>query len=500
MIRKNIIANLIGKFWSLLSSFLFIPLYIRYLGFESYSVISFTLMIAGIMAILDGGLTATLSREFARKDSNQIEKLKIYKNLETLYFLITMVCIGVIFLLSKIISERWLNVEGFTKDQISLFLKIMSFEVGFQLLFRFYIGGFLGLDRHVQANVFQVGWGVFRNGLVIIFLFWFPTLEMFFLWQTLSTIIFSLLIKIFLDKIFLKKFTFNINLQLERVVLIRIWKFAAGMMLIALVSAFNTQLDKLAISKLLSIENLGYYTLAVSVSQALIIIVNPISTTLLPRFTSHFSAKENDEAKNLYLRTSVLISVLVFSLMMVMSFFAKEIIWIWTNDKNLAIKTHQIIPVISLAYAMYALQPLPYVIAISNGYTKLNNLLGIFSLIITMPGYFFATKYYGLMGAALVFCFVQIVSAVIYIYFINKKFIQSHMIKEVWGKQFVLPFFTAGIVTFLFSKIPMLVDNSRVFSLIWIGIVTFATLIITLGVLVPFNEIKSMIHFRKSKI
>lgn len=53
MIRKNIFANLIGKFWSLLSGFLFIPLYIKYLGFESYSVISFTLMIAGIMAILD---------------------------------------------------------------------------------------------------------------------------------------------------------------------------------------------------------------------------------------------------------------------------------------------------------------------------------------------------------------------------------------------------------------------------------------------------------------
>ena len=76
---KNIVANFVGRFWSILSNFLFIPLYIHYLGFESYSVISFTLVVAGLMAILDVGLTATLSREFARKDTASDEKVKIFK-------------------------------------------------------------------------------------------------------------------------------------------------------------------------------------------------------------------------------------------------------------------------------------------------------------------------------------------------------------------------------------------------------------------------------------
>jgi len=499
MIRKNIFANLIGKFWSLLSGFLFIPLYIKYLGFESYSVISFTLMIAGIMAILDGGLTATLSREFARKDSDQKEKIKIYKNLETLYFLITTICICTIFLLSRIIAEKWARVEGFTEDQIILFLRIISIEIGFQLLFRFYIGGFLGMEKHVQANAFQVAWGIFRNGFVIILLLYFPTLEMFFLWQTVCTIFFSILIKIFLDKIILKKITFNINLKLEKLVLLKIWKFAAGMMLIALVAALNTQLDKLAISKLLSIENLGYYTLAISVSQVLIIIVNPISTALLPRFTSHFSANENEQARTLYLKSGVLVSILIFSLMMVMSFFGKEIVWIWTGEKKLAIQTHHLIPILSLAYSMYALQPLPYVIAISNGYTKLNNILGILSLVVTLPGYFYFTSNYGLIGAASIFCCVQVISTVVYFFFINKKFIKCNIFTLYW-KQFILPSLTAGIIVFSFSKIPMLLDYNRIFSLFWIGFVTFATLVITLAFLMPFKEIKSIINFRKSKI
>ena len=69
--KKNIIANLIGKFWSILSAFLFIPLYINFLGFESFSIISFTVIIAGFIAIVEGGLTSPLSREFYLKIANR---------------------------------------------------------------------------------------------------------------------------------------------------------------------------------------------------------------------------------------------------------------------------------------------------------------------------------------------------------------------------------------------------------------------------------------------
>ena len=71
---KNIIANFIGKIFASLSIF-FIPLYISCLGFESYSIISFTIIISSLLIILDSGLTSTLSREFSRKDISHWKKL-----------------------------------------------------------------------------------------------------------------------------------------------------------------------------------------------------------------------------------------------------------------------------------------------------------------------------------------------------------------------------------------------------------------------------------------
>lgn len=491
--KKNILANLLGRFWSIFSNFAFIPLYIKFLGFESYSVISFTLMITGIMAVLDGGLTATLSREFARKDNTEADKYRVFRSLEAGYLLVVFLCIAIIFLASGYIGQHWISVKSFTPDQIALFLKIMSFEIGFQFLFRFYMGGLLGLEKQVEANVYQIAWGLFRNGLVLIAIYLYPSLQTFFLWQTVSTIIFTLLIKFALQNKISSGSRFAFSLKIEKDVIQKVGKFAGGMMLIALVSALNMQLDKITISKLLSIESLGYYTLAVSLSQGLMILINPVTTAILPRFTSHYSNQEFKEASKLYSRISLFISIILFSIMINIMFFAKDLIWVWTGSKNIAEKTYSLVPIIAFSYGMMSIAMLPYSIAIANGNTKINNIMGIFSLIITIPGYIYFTKSFGAIGGAAVFCFVQTVTTIIYLYFINKKFLDFAFFKEVFLKQFLLPLMvTAGIGTLLYF-IPNYFKGSRVLNLMWIGFCTLTTLSVSLFIFVPRSEFKNII-------
>lgn len=494
--KKNIIANFAGRFWSILSNFLFIPLYIKYLGFESYSVISFTLMITGVMAILDGGLTATLSREFSRKDQTESEKKRVFRTLESFYFITVFLCILIIFLLSGFIGNQWLNVKTISPERISFFLKVMSFEIGFQLLFRFYMGGLLGLEKQVEANYLQIGWGIFRNGLVVLAILFSPKLETFFIWQMLSTIIFTFLIKIFLEKIMYKKWQFSISPIIERRIFKRIWQFAGGMMLISVVAALNTQLDKLTISKVLSIENLGYYTLAVSIAQGLIVLVNPISIAVLPRFTAYYSSNQGNRASLLYNQASTFITIIVFAVMMIIILYAKRIIWIWTGELYLGSATERILQILAVAYAMIALQLLPYTVAIANGYTKLNNILGISSLLVTIPGYLFATRYYGSTGAASVFCAVQIISTVIYFYYIFSKFLDGESKLRFMLVKILKPFLVIFSVFYIFSFLPVYFEGHRLFSFIWICIINFIALILSTLVLLPMKDIKHYLNFR----
>ena len=66
MLKKNILANLIGNFLTAIVFVIVIPVYVKYLGVESYGLIGFFASLQIIFSVLDMGLSATLNREFAR--------------------------------------------------------------------------------------------------------------------------------------------------------------------------------------------------------------------------------------------------------------------------------------------------------------------------------------------------------------------------------------------------------------------------------------------------
>jgi O-antigen/teichoic acid export membrane protein len=269
-----------------------------------------------------------------------------------------------------------------------------------------------------------------------------------------------------------------------------VWRFAGGMLLISVVAGLNTQMDKIAISKFLPIESLGYYTLSVSLAMGIIVLVNPISVALLPRFTALYSAGKIDEASILFSKINLQVAILAFSVMANMVFFAKNLIWIWTGKMELAEHAHIFLPIIALSFTMLALAMIPYNIAIANGYTKLNNVLGLVSLFVTLPGYWLATKYYGAIGAAYVFCGVQTITTFIYLYFINKKFLKIKKIYRLYIKQILLPPLISLPIAYAFSFIPECIEDDRMISLIWIGLATACTFIVTIFVLVPAHDLK----------
>ena len=201
------------------------------------------------------------------------------------------------------------------------------------MLLRLYIGGLLGLEYQMKANKFLIAWGIIRNGLVILIILYIPTLEVFFIWQTLSTIIFAIILKFVLNKSLLGVCGFfEFNFTIKKSVLKKIMKFAGGMFLISLIASINSQLDKVFISKFLSIETLGYYTLATSLAMLIFVVIGPVSIASLPRFTSMVSKSKNHEAELLFKKINTFISIFAFSVMANMCFFSEELIWIWTGD------------------------------------------------------------------------------------------------------------------------------------------------------------------------
>jgi O-antigen/teichoic acid export membrane protein len=491
--KINIIANFIGRFWSVISGFIFIPLYIKYLGFESYSIISFTLVLSGVMAVLDSGLTATLSREFAKQNTGRIEKKRIFDKLEIFYLFIGATIILGVYFLAGIIADKFIDSSLYTQDQVIFFLRIIGIDIACQMITRFYIGGLLGLEKQVQANFIQIGWGVLRNAAVIIVLLLSPTLNSFFIWQASVSFLFVLIARIrLLNQIGAIQ---NVNYSNRIGGYKDVWRFASGMLLISIVASINTQVDKLMLSNLLSIESLGYYTIAVSLSLGLLSVISPFTIAVLPKFTAYYSENKINDASALLLKIHGIIGIIVFAFMANMIFFANDIIWVWTGDMTIADESGKYLPILAFSYAMLSIQTLFYNIAIANGYTLLNNILGIASLLITIPGYYFGIKLYEVWGATFVFFIVQTLITFIYLYLINKRFLKGISFYTLIITKLLLPCIVALFIAYLFSLI-VLKDNTRLIAFLRVGSSTIVTFLITTVFFTPKVDLIKLVKFK----
>ena len=124
----------------------------------------------------------------------------------------------------------------------------------------------------------------------------------------------------------------------------------------------------------------------------------------------------------------------------------------------------------------------------------MNNQLGLISLFVTLPGYWFATKSYGAIGAAWVYCVVQSLITLIYLYIISNKFLKIKNLRTVYVDQMLFPLIISFVVAFGFSFITHWVTNSRVISLLWIGVATFFTIGVSVLFLVPKKEKRKAIN------
>ena len=111
LLKKNMTANLAGSFWQALMLFIFIPIYIKFVGIESWGLIGLFATLQAMSGLLDLGISNTLNREMARLSALQgreQEMRNLIRTLETLYWSIA-VFVGIIVLaLSPVIAHHWL--------------------------------------------------------------------------------------------------------------------------------------------------------------------------------------------------------------------------------------------------------------------------------------------------------------------------------------------------------------------------------------------------------
>ena len=426
MIRQNIIANTIARAWGVISVYLFVPLYLRFLGIEAYGLVGFYSTLLGVLTFADMGFTATLNREMARlsvrKDSAG-EMRALLCTYESTYLCISSVLAVMVWSLAPLIARSWLRSTVLHPHEIAAAIRLMGVAIAFQLPSGLYIGGLMGLQRQVRANSIQMAWGVFRGlGAVLVLWLFSPTIFAFALWQMISNAVYCFFAHLSLWDA-LPCIPGQSKPHFEWQVFRNTWRYAAGMAGMAAVSTLLSQTDKLAISKMLSLEMLGYYTLAGALASIPLMLAGPIASAVFPRLTGLVALKDRDSIKRLYHRTCELIAVAIIPAGLTAAAFSSKLIWVWTGNANAARMSGLVASFLIGGQLLQAITLIPYYLALAHGNVRLNLQIGISSVVLITPLLILLIMKYGVVGAGISWLAMNLCTLPPYMYFLHRRFL-----------------------------------------------------------------------------
>ena len=191
--RRNLIANYGGQGWSALINLALIPVYVSYLGVESYGLVGILTIVMTCMTALDAGMTPTLNREMARFSAGEHSAQSINDLLRSIEFLILgvvgcAIVVGV--LASGWLAAHWLGSSTLSHQAVSRAIGLIVCVAGLRIVEGVYRSALLGAQRHVWLNAVSAGFATLRACGAVAVLHWVgPSIENFFVWQAIASLL-----------------------------------------------------------------------------------------------------------------------------------------------------------------------------------------------------------------------------------------------------------------------------------------------------------------------
>jgi O-antigen/teichoic acid export membrane protein len=225
------------------------------------------------------------------------------------------------------------------------------------------------------------------------------------------------------------------------------------MLLIGSISAINIQADKLVASKLFSLTDFGYYSLASTLAQIPVILTMPIVVAVFPRLASLGS--NCTETQELFHRYSFVVTVFSSISAVVLILYTSDWILLWTHNEIVSTKIEVVTKLLLTGSFFLSIQFMPYYLALANGYTRSNIFLGIVSIVLTIPLLYFFINHYGMAGAGVPWVFVNLAAFFVLGYHILNRFLPGNYQKFVIQDVLVplLVTVTVGIIFYYYMPV-----------------------------------------------
>jgi O-antigen/teichoic acid export membrane protein len=286
VVTRNIISNIVGGGLLAVLTIVITPLQVRLLGLEAFGVIGLIAALQIIFTAFDFGLANTVTREIAADHStDKVSSRPLLQSVSTVFWVLAMVTCAVVVSFSDSLASRWLKSLGLSSTEMANSITVVALYLALRWPVALYTGVLTGLQRMDLLNLLKVLNGLVRLGGGCLVLFIHKSLYIYLLWTLISALVEVVSYWLCTRRVFP---SLPMRPKITLSALSPVLRFALGMNGLSILTVVIVQADRLLISKMLSLFELGAYSLAHSTSFITASFISAIGAALLPAYSSSF--------------------------------------------------------------------------------------------------------------------------------------------------------------------------------------------------------------------
>jgi O-antigen/teichoic acid export membrane protein len=482
-LKKNIIANYISQIFIVTISIITLPRLIIIVGSEAYGLIGFFALMQSWLMLLDLGMSPTLTREIARFKGGVLDAfnlLHFFKIMKKIFIGLAILVTVLILLASDFIVTSWLKTEYIPYEVLIKSVMFMGFVLAVRWISSIYRAAVIGFEKLVWFSFFNVFFAVLRFIVVfpvLIFISHSPTI--FFVYQLIVSVLELVVLAFYVGKL-LPNSTKSGENQIRP--LKEVMGFSLTIAFTSAVWVIITQTDKLILSKLLPLSDYGYYSLAVQVAGAITLLSGPISSAILPRLTALEAERKYIDLISLYRSSTRLIVIIVGTVSLILIFFSKEVIFMWTGNLIMVEKVSKYVFLYAIGNFFLAVAAFPYYLQYAKGNLRFHLYGNIVFGGLLVPSLIIVVNRYGGIGAGYVWIGVNAVYLFLWVPFINNYFVKG-LNKEWYLNDILRIIVPASLMAYVLSYfLPSTTNRIFIFfELSFVGILILLTSLVASG-------------------
>lgn len=463
MIARNILFNVIGGSWAIVLYFVIIPVEIKFLGIDAFGLLAFISTLQVVFSLFDLGLSTTMAREVAIDATPTLSQTRDL--LQTLFLAYTL--IGVALGLTLILGAdwlvgEWLDLGALPASTARTVLQLAGIAIALRWPVSFLSGVLIGRGRFDLLNILKVVAVTLALVGGIIVILTTGDLVAFAAWNALSAVV---EVTLYLVACFRLVPQLSLRPRISQTALAQVWRFARDLSVIYVLSTILIQCDRLVLSRLESIEQFGYYTLAYNILAGLTLVQGFVTTAMLPAYAASFQRGATDQLMRDYAwATEGLVYVYTLPIAGLV-FFGGDFLRVWTSPETAAYST-QVLQVLAPAFLLNAVLAMTSTLAIATSLTRILLRFNVVALVLYLPVLYLAILRWGPIGAASAWFTLNIVYLIGLLPLIQQLITGQTRIR--WLTHRLLPFLVLGAVAFGLARALLLVTGWHTDVVIWV--------------------------------